>query len=241
MDWTGSDGGGFSHFSNYRNFQYSIIKEYIGEKILEIGTGDKTFTQQILDNKGGKFDVLSIEPSDTLVRLHEGKNHFPSNFNFQKLDLFDMGSDYSSKFDTVLMIHVLEHIEKDAEAINHLHSLLKDGGYLLIQVPAYQWLFSDHDKMIGHFRRYSKKSLQGKIDTSRFEIVKMSHQDPIGIIGSLLYFKMLKVKLNTKDGANLVKNQGQFYENFIIPFEQYLEKYFSFPFGLNLTAILKKI
>lgn len=241
MDWTGSDGGGFSLFRNYRNFQYSVIKDYIGNEILEVGTGDKTFTQQILEHKLGNYNLLSIEPSSTLVALHESKNYFPDNFTFLPLDLFEMHGEYLGMFDTVLMIHVLEHIERDVEAINHIHSMLKNDGHLLIQVPAYEWLYSDHDRSIGHFRRYSRKSLSKKIDSSKFEIVKMSYQDPVGILGSLLYFKILKVKLNTQDGSKLVKNQGQFYENFIIPFEQYLEKYFSFPFGLSLTAVLKKI
>ena len=241
MDWTGNDGGGFSLFNNYRNFQYNTIKDYIGKEILEVGTGDKTFTQQILQNKRDQFRLLSIEPSNTLVKLHEDKDHFPDNFTFLPLDLFEMRGEYLDKFDSVLMIHVLEHIENDAEAINHIYSLLKKDGYLLIQVPAYEWLFSDHDRSIGHFRRYSRKSLRSVIDTTKFQIVKMSYQDPIGILGSLIYFKILKVKLNTNHGSKLVKNQGQIYENYIIPFEQYLEKYFSFPFGLNLTAVLKKL
>ena len=240
MDWTGEDGGGFSSFKNYRNFQYNSIKDYIGSEILEVGTGDRSFTQQVLDNLPPPYNLLSIEPSSTLTQLHESKNHFPDNFVFSALDLFGMGSEFFDKFDTVLMIHVLEHIENDLDAMNHIHSLLKKDGFLLIQVPAYQWLFSSHDTSIGHFRRYDKKSLYKKIDHGRFEIIKMCYQDPIGILGSLLYFKILKIKLKSSDGAKLVKKQGQFYENFVIPLEQYLEKYFSFPFGLNLTAVLKK-
>ena len=68
----------------------------------------------------------------------------------------------------------------------------------------------------------------------------MWHQDPIGVLGSLYFFKFKKTKLKSKEGLDLVKNQGFFYNKYIIPFEEFIEQYISFPIGLNLTAVLQK-
>lgn len=241
MDWSES-GNGFSAFSNYRRYQYNLIKSYIGVNILEIGTGDRSFTKQILLDCKHNFDLLSIEPSKTLFELSKKLGGiYPNNFNFSSLDLFDMGQAFTNKFDTALLIHVLEHIEHDKNALNHIHGLLKDQGHLLIQVPAYQWLFSDHDYSIGHHRRYDKKSLNECIDSKKYRIVRMWYQDPIGILGSLYFFKLKKTKLKSSSGQKLLSTQGLIYDKFIIPIEEYIEKFINFPIGLNLTAVLQKI
>lgn len=240
MDWS-KDGNGFSSFKNYRKYQYNLIEKYIGNRILEIGTGDRSFTNQILENLKHECTLLSIEPSEVLYNLSSDKNHFPDNFEFISKDLFDMGESYNNKFDTALLIHVLEHIEDDRAALDHIHPLLIDGGHLLIEVPAYQWLYSDHDASLGHHRRYDTRSLKNIVDFNKYKLVKIWHQDPIGILGSLYFFKLKKTKLKSMSGNALLKNQGRIYDNFIIPIEQFFEKFIKFPVGLNLTLILKKI
>ncbi len=69
----------------------------------------------------------------------------------------------------------------------------------------------------------------------------MWYQDPIGVLGSLYFFKLRKIKLKSEEGQNLVSSQGGIYDKYVIPFEKKIEKYITFPFGLSLTAILKKI
>ena len=54
MDWS-KDGNGFSSFNNYRRYQYNLIDKYIGSKILEIGTGDRSFTNQVLENLSHEY------------------------------------------------------------------------------------------------------------------------------------------------------------------------------------------
>ena len=61
------------------------------------------------------------------------------------------------KFDTILYMDVLEHIENDEKEINKALKQLNSGGYLIFFVPAYQFLYSDFDKAIGHIKRYNKK------------------------------------------------------------------------------------
>jgi len=240
MDWS-KNGNGFSSFNNYRRYQFNLIRKYIGSKILEIGSGDRSFTDQILENVKHNYTLLSIEPSEVLYNLALDKNYYPDNFKFISKDLFEMNLNYHNTFDTVLLIHVLEHIEQDRAAIDHIHPLLMDGGHLLIEVPAYQYLYSEHDKSLGHYRRYNKKSLKNIIDFNKYQLIKIWHQDPIGILGSLYFFKFRKTKLKSPNGDALLKNQGRIYNNYIIPFEQFIEKFIKFPIGLNLTLVLKKI
>ena len=110
----------------------------------------------------------------------------------------------------------------------------------MIEVPALPWLFSIHDEMLGHYRRYNKPLLRSIIDNKMFINVKMWYQDPIGVFGSLYYFKFNKIKLKSDDGHKLVLKQGTFYDKYIIPFEKNLEKFVTFPFGLSLSVVLKK-
>ena len=65
-----------------------------------------------------------------------------------------MTPDQYGYFDTIILVHVLEHIENDRNTLNHLHLLLFAGGMLLIEVPAIKLLYSIHDEMLGHYRRY---------------------------------------------------------------------------------------
>lgn len=63
--------------------------------------------------------------------------------------------------DAILYIDVLEHIEHDAAELLEAARHLKPGGHLVVLSPAHQWLFSEFDRAIGHFRRYSKRGLTG--------------------------------------------------------------------------------
>jgi SAM-dependent methyltransferase len=64
------------------------------------------------------------------------------------------------RFDLVVALDVLEHIEQDVAALRALAGCLAPGGRLVLMVPAYPWLFSGHDTIHHHHRRYTRGSLQ---------------------------------------------------------------------------------
>jgi len=240
MDWTFQHEKGLGSLTNYRAYQYNLIRNYVGTDILEVGSGDRGFTSEILKAVNPLKRIVSIEPSDGLYNQHLNNFKFPDNVRFDKEDLFDIKPDTYGSFDTVFFIHVLEHIEKHKEALVHNASLVKKGGNVLIEVPALPFLFSVHDEMLGHYRRYTKKMLKEIINPELFQLKKLWYNDPIGVFGSFLYFKLLKKNLNTTEGASLVKNQGGIYDKYIIPLEGKVEKFITFPFGLSLTAVLER-
>jgi len=141
MDWLSGELEELE-LSNYRKYQYALVAGHMGRNILEVGSGDRSFTNQIVRHAGQIDRVISIEPSVTLFKLHENKYKFPDHVSFHMMDLFDMAGDTFGLFDTALFVHVLEHIEKDRDALDKVHELLLPGGKVLIEVPALPFLFS---------------------------------------------------------------------------------------------------
>lgn len=68
---------------------------------------------------------------------------------------FEAGS-----FDLAASLDVIEHLEDDLAALRELRRVVAPGGSLLVTVPAYQWLWSGHDEINHHFRRYTRRTLQ---------------------------------------------------------------------------------
>lgn len=63
-------------------------------------------------------------------------------------------------FDVAVSFDVFEHIKDDQKAVDEVCRVLKDRGILIFTVPAFQFLFSSHDRALNHQRRYGKKSLK---------------------------------------------------------------------------------
>ncbi len=89
-----------------------------------------------------------------------------------------------SEYDTLLYIDVLEHIEDDAAEMARAAEHVKPGGHVVVLSPAHQWLYTPFDKAIGHFRRYTKRSLRAAAPPG-LEQVRMGYLDSVGMLASL--------------------------------------------------------
>lgn len=175
MDWMES----LDNFelSNYRKYQFDLIGAHIGKEILEVGSGDRSFTNLLVKNVAHLKRIVSIEPSQTLMDAYAGKYRHPDSVLLTSDNLFDLTPDIYGLFDTGILIHVLEQIEQDKPALTHLHKLLKSGGKILIEVSAMQSLFSVHDKMLGHYRSYNKVNFKSMVDPELYRINDLWYQD----------------------------------------------------------------
>lgn len=79
------------------------------------------------------------------------------------------------EFDAVLMLDVLEHVDDDHRALCECHRILSPSGLLFLTVPAYQWLWSGHDEVFGHRRRYTRTMLIATARSAGFTIVFCSY------------------------------------------------------------------
>jgi 2-polyprenyl-3-methyl-5-hydroxy-6-metoxy-1,4-benzoquinol methylase len=103
--------------------------------------------------------VVGVDPDPTYIQLARERagNRFPnSTFVVSSIESYTG----PGEFDAAVSTDVLEHIEDDRTAFERMTALVRPGGLVLVTVPAGQWLFGFHDKQLGHFRRYNKRSLR---------------------------------------------------------------------------------
>ena len=107
-----------------------------------------SFTKTYLNRN---MNVTLSELNSNLLNIL--KKSFNHNDNVSIIEKYT--KNIEKKFETILYISVLEHIKDDKDEIDTALSKLKKGGYLIICVPAHNYMYSKFDKEIGHYRRYS--------------------------------------------------------------------------------------
>jgi 2-polyprenyl-3-methyl-5-hydroxy-6-metoxy-1,4-benzoquinol methylase len=145
----------------------SIVDKYSRRfnkaRFLEIGCGTGTFLQAIETNKN-----LSVTGSEIYIKglLYAKKR--ASKVEFIQYDVKHGILDQT--FDIIGAFDVIEHIDDDMTAISNIFEMLNDGGYCVITVPQYMFLWSRLDEIVNHKRRYSRKELLTKFRKQGFQI-----------------------------------------------------------------------
>jgi SAM-dependent methyltransferase len=80
-----------------------------------------------------------------------------------------------NSFDLATCLDVIEHLEDDAAALRELRRVVAPGGSLLVTVPAYEWLWSGHDEVNHHFRRYTDRSLKRSAEEAGWQQARSTH------------------------------------------------------------------
>jgi SAM-dependent methyltransferase len=104
-------------------------------------------------------------------------------------------------YDMIGAFDVIEHVKDDAAALASIAARLKPGGKLVVTVPAHQWMWSAHDDLNHHERRYSKRQLRRLVEASPLRL------DKIGYFNSFLFplavAERVATKVRRKESANL--------------------------------------
>jgi SAM-dependent methyltransferase len=206
-----------------------VCKNRCELRILNIGVG--TGDDLAILNKFGENYVIDIDKKALLIIDDE------LCVEKKLADACDLPYDHNT-FDIIVSFDVLEHIEDDHKAISEIYRVLKNDGIMIFTVPAFQFLFSNHDEALLHQRRYNKKTIQNLIS-----IFDNSH---IFFWNSLLFILMAVMRVMKKkskpkvDQINLpVWLNTLFYkllsvDNFLI------KKNVSMPIGLSIVGFCHK-
>ena len=200
-----------------------------GARLLEIGCG--TGHNLTMLGEFGSVDALEVDPiARGMAEKRLGRTVLSS-----PLPALDGLPD--DTYDMVAALDVVEHISDDTAALEGIARVLKPGGKLLMTVPAHQWMWSAHDVVNHHQRRYSKGGFKRLVDKSPLQL------DSIGYLNSLLFplamAQRLGSKITGKEDANLAPPAE--------PINQVLERVFALerrvigriplPPGLSLFAV----
>jgi len=85
----------------------------------------------------------------------------------------------AQSFDVVVSFDVICNIPDDVAAFEQVARILKPGGYFIVQLPAYQWLWSMHDVAVGHQRRYSSRETRTKLEHAGLHVVRLLHTNAL--------------------------------------------------------------
>ena len=83
------------------------------------------------------------------------------------------------KFDLICLFDVLEHVERDQEALCNLRERLAPKGLLIVTVPAYQWLYSSHDVQHHHYRRYTARQLRTIAKAAGLRLTRVGYYNTV--------------------------------------------------------------
>ncbi len=231
LEYDGRDLEAMSFAERYHAWIVSLLRPYIGTAVAEVGAGSGSFTELLLKEQG-VTELLAVEPSSEMYdRLVATTSHDARVTT--KNDFFSVVSnDYQNHFDTVVYVNVLEHVPDDVSELAHVYKALQPGGHVCIFVPALMWLFSEHDKTIGHYRRYHKQPLIALLQGAGFEVRTVRFFDIIGILPWFIVMKLMR----TSPAAGSVG----LYDRVVVPVARMLESIITPPIGKNLLIVGRK-
>jgi SAM-dependent methyltransferase len=119
--------------------------------VLELGPGAGAVAARLCE----RFDYVGVEPDPDACELARARVGAAG----EVLCGDDSVLPRSARFDLVCGFELLEHMEDDAAAVRRWRERLRDGGFLLLSVPAHQRRFGPHDRLVGHYRRYDPAAL----------------------------------------------------------------------------------
>ncbi len=140
------------------------------------------------------------------------------------------------------MTDVLEHVEDDERVIRECLRVLKPGGTLLITVPALRWLYSEHDRVLGHFRRYSRAEIRRLLVRCGFEVERITYFNmlllPLAVAARVI--AMLRRGLRPQADPLVLARPWNWLAYQVLVVERALLRVLDLPVGLSLLCVVRK-
>ena len=230
-------------FRGRRSIFFQLLDQELGNakdlQVLEIGCGAGGLLRRL--NRYGRSTGLELNPE--LSRLCRERSGRPTVCgNAYDLPLPDASQDLVCLFDT------LEHIPEEDRALREIYRVLKPGGLVFFSVPAYQFLYSNNDRVAHHFRRYTRGRLKRVVTKAGLTPVKLTYFNSFlfpMILPAVLLGKLKEKVVGLKDPnhTNLSVQMPRPINStlaWIMSSERHLLRHVSFPTGHSLIGMFRK-
>ena len=219
-----------SEAKRYQSHVFELLRPHVGSNVLEVGCGIGTTSLRLAEIAER---LVCIEPNLNCVsRARAALDGHPKiSLKICHLEECDPAEMVRERFDTIVCVNVLEHIEYDVPALRLFRDLVAPaGGKVLIFVPAVQAAYGPLDAALGHHRRYSKATLRRAFETAGLDLVTLRYTNPIGLLGWMYNAHITGTTEHTS-------GQVRLFEQLVAPWALPLDRLVAPPLGLSLFAV----
>jgi 2-polyprenyl-3-methyl-5-hydroxy-6-metoxy-1,4-benzoquinol methylase len=232
FQYVGSELDLFSAATRWKSYLSDQLQPYLGTEVLEVGAGIGATTRLLCGPNQRRW--VGLEPDTSLAgravdAVRSGALPRSVEIRSGTLDALTPGE----TFDTILYVDVLEHIEDDAGELAKAAGHLRPGGFLAVLAPAHQWLFSPFDEAIGHFRRYTRRSLRS-VASSSLRLERLRYLDSVGLLASAANRVLLRQSMPTAA-------QVQLWDRFMVPASRRVDRLIGFSAGKSVLDVWRRI
>jgi 2-polyprenyl-3-methyl-5-hydroxy-6-metoxy-1,4-benzoquinol methylase len=226
--YVGSELETFAAAATWKAYLASQIRPFLGADVLEVGAGMGSTTRAFCTSNQHSWTAL--EPDVTLAARAEdlARTLPPGTRSDVRTGTIGQLRD-DERFDSILYIDVLEHIEHDRNELAAARRHLRAGGHLVVLSPAHQWLFTPFDRAIGHFRRYSASTLQ-EVVPQDLRTVRLRYLDSVGMCASLANKALLRQAMPTT-------RQIELWDRIMVPVSRRVDPWLGFRVGKSILGV----
>lgn len=148
---------------------------------------------------------------------------------------------FDGPFNLIGAFDVIEHIDDDVGALKALHTRSADNGCAVFTVPAHQWLWSKHDDINHHKRRYSRAQFKTALESAGYNVEKISYYN-MWLFPLAVAVRHLKKALGKEDESDVQMPSPVVNKilKSLFASEKHLLKFINLPFGLSIIAVCRK-
>jgi len=144
-------------------------------------------------------------------------------------------------FDITTALDVVEHLDDDIVGLKEMHRVTKTGGYSLIFVPAFMWLWGVQDDISHHRIRYTRKQIVERLKKAGFEVERATYANFtffVPVLGGRVFMRATGIKPASENNINISALNGAFGKVFSA--ERFWLKNLNFPFGVSIVIVARK-
>lgn len=219
----------FAKAVNWKRYWFGKIRRLLIGDVVEVGSGIGANAPLWAE---AHFDTwLCLEPDAALAAQIPG--YLPAGdrrFRASQGTIADL--DPAPRFQAILYIDVLEHIENDGAEMQAAALRLAPGGRIIVLAPAHPWLYTPFDQAIGHFRRYTRQTLAAAVPA---ELVpeRLLYLDSVGMLASLANRWVLSQSMPTE-------KQILMWDGWLVPPSRWLDPLLGYAVGKSILGIWRK-
>ena len=217
----------------YLEWQLEAFRPFLGRRVLEVGCG----VGGILERLGPRERVIGIDVEPDVLAFAARRFAARPECRFEVADVGALAPELraslrAERLDTILAINVLEHVRDDLGALQTFEELLVPGGTLCLLVPAHPCLYGPYDRLDGHYRRYTRRTLGTLLSFTGLRPLRLRYFNAVGALGWWVQYRLLRRAVHTPGHFGAM--------NRILPLVRPLERLVPPPFGLSLVAVCRR-